>query len=399
MNLLNRLRSRPLISVLTVLVLTLLGGSALLASGTSAKTVTADFDRTVGLFVGSDVRVMGMRVGEVTEITPYGTGVRVEMSYDGEYQLPADVKAVLVAPSVIADRFVQLTPGYVSGPVLASGAVIGIDDTRVPVELDESLKVTTDLATALGPDGANENGALADALTTMARVLEGNGKPTRQALRDLAAATDVISAGADELGSTVENLSGVTGTLARYDADVRTFNARLGAVAGSLAEDSQRLSDLLATLAGSLGEVTTFIETNRALLTTNVNQLASVAAALVSERKALTEILDIAPLAFTNLTETYDAQAQAVRTRANFTEVARVIDQVICDTLKKQVGASIDPLCAAIRAAFDELPLRNGLGAPPAPTGKVYRLSEADKKRPVTGLLAMLGAPLMGTHR
>lgn len=395
---LTRLRSRPVITVLTVLVLTLLGGSALLASGSSSKTVTAEFDRTVGLFVGSDVRVMGMRVGKVTDITPYGTGVRVRMSYASKYTLPADVQAVLIAPSVIADRFVQLTPGYVTGPVLASGAVIGISDTRVPVELDESLKVTTDLATALGPDGANKNGALAAALKTMADVLDGTGKPTRRALRDLAAATDVISAGAGELGSTVKNLSGVTSTLAQYDADVRTFNTQLGSVAASLAGDSQRLSDLLATLAGSLGEVTTFVETNRELLTTDVNRLAAVAAALVSERKSLAEIFDIAPLAFTNLTETYDAQAQAVRTRANFTEVVRVLDKVICDTLKKQAGPGIDSLCAALKATFDALPLRDGLGAPAAPTTP-YQLTAAEKNHPVTGILAILSAPLIGTSR
>lgn len=398
----SRLGSRPLIAAVTVLVLTLLGGSALLATGTSRKTVTAEFDRTVGLFVGSDVRVMGMRVGKVTEITPYGTGVRVEMSYGSEFQLPADVRAVLIAPSVISDRFVQLTPGYVDGPVLSSGAVIGIQQTRVPVELDESLRVTTELATALGPDGANKNGALADALTTMAQVLDGTGAPTRQALRDLAAATDVISAGADDLGSTIKNLSGVTGTLAQYDDDVRRFNTQLGAVAGSLAADSQRLSDLLATLAGSLGEVTSFVETNRELLTTDVSRLASVAAALVAERKALTEILDIAPLAFTNLTETYDAQAQAVRTRANFSEVVRVVDKVICDTLKKQAGAAIEPVCAALRAAFDELPLREGPNpAPAAPAGAVASepTREPSRSASTAGLLGGFNIPFLGEQR
>ncbi|MCX6397263.1 MAG: MCE family protein [Propionibacteriales bacterium] len=398
MNLLDRLRTLPVATLLTVLVLTLIGGSLLLTSGSSTRTVTAEFDRTVGLFVGSDVRVMGMRVGKVTEITPYGTAVRVEMSYGSEFKLPADVQAVLIAPSVIADRFVQLTPGYVDGPVLASGAVIGIDDTRIPVELDESLRVTTDLATALGPDGANRNGALAAALKTMAGVLDGTGKPTRRALRDLAAATDVISAGAEELGSTVKNLSGVTGTLARYDADVRTFNTQLGAVSASLAGDSERLSDLLATLAGTLGEVTTFVQRNRGLLTSNVEQLASVASALVSERKALSEILDIAPLAFTNLTETYDAQAQAVRTRANFTEVARVLDQVICDTLKKQAGAAVEPLCAALRTAFDQLDLRGGL--PAAPSSPVSaKPSAAGTPRPVAALLGTLSLPFLGGAR
>lgn len=383
------------VGVLTVLVLGLLGGALLLTSGGGNRTVVAEFERTVGLFEGSDVRVMGMRVGSVSSITPHGTAVRVEMTYDDQYRLPEDVKAVVVAPSVIADRFVQLTPGYVEGPVLASGAVIAENDTRIPVELDESLRTTTDLVTALGPEGANADGALSDALSTVAKVLEGNGTPTRQALRDLAAATEVISNGADDLGGTVKSLSRVSGTLAAYDADIRRFNTELGSVTGSLAGDAGELSDLLATLASTLGEVAGFVADNRQALVTDVGRLAAVTDALVKERQALTEILDIAPLAFTNLTETYDAQAQAVRTRANFTEVARVVDKVICDTLSKQAGPAIAPLCAAVRKAFDDLPLRDGLVVPDYPS--VPNAPAAG--RPGVGELDRLIASLLGGPR
>ena len=394
------LRSRPVIGILTGLVLTLLVGALLLGSGGGTRTVSAEFDRTVGLFEGSDVRVMGMRVGEVSTITPHGTGVRVEMTYDSQYRLPKDVKAVVVAPSVIADRFVQLTPGYVDGPVLASGAVIAEKDTRVPVELDESLRTTTDLVTALGPDGANKDGALSAALDTVAKVLRGNGAPTRKMLGDLAAATDVISGGADELGGTVKNLSRVTGTLAQYDDQVRVFNTELGNVTGSLAADSGELSDLLATLARSLGEVAGFVSDNRAILTKDVGRLASVTDALVAERKALTEILDIAPLAFTDLTETYDAQAQAVRTRANFTEIARVVDQVVCDALRKSAGAAIDPLCAALHQAFDGLPLRDGPGGLPSPPSAPAASTTTTRPRSNgVGTLMLLSGDVFGGLR
>lgn len=363
-------RRRPaVVTVGSLLVLALLAGALLLTSGGGSRTVEAEFDRTVGLFQGSDVRVMGMRIGKVSKITPHGTGVRVEMTYGAQYRLPAGVKAVVVAPSVIADRFVQLTPGYVDGPVLASGAVIAEKDTRIPVELDESLQVTTDTVKALGPDGANDDGALADALKTMAKVLDGNGAPTRKALRDLADATDVLGAGAGTFGATVKNLSRVSGTLAQYDDEVRVFNDQLGAVSASLAQDSGQLSDLLASLAGSLGEVADFVKANRAVLVSDVGRLSSVTTALLKERKALTQILDVAPLAFTNLTETYDPQAQAVRTRANFTEIVRVVDQVVCDTLGKQAGPAVAPLCAALKSVFDQLPTRDGLGLPAIPTG------------------------------
>jgi virulence factor Mce-like protein len=353
--------------VLIVVVL-LATALVLVTRGPGARHVSAVFDRTVGLYEGSDVRVMGMRVGEVTRITSSGTSVRVDMEYDGHVDLPRDVKAVIVAPSVIADRFVQLTPAYDGGAVLASGAVIAREDTRVPVELDRSLRTTTDLVEALGPDGANRNGALADALSALSGVLHGTGGDARRSLHDLAEVSDTLAGSADQVSGTVQHLSNVSGTLAAYDADVRRFNTRLGAVSAGLAADSAQLSDLLASLARSLGEVEQFVRTNRRALTTDLGRLGSVAGALVSERQALTEVLDIAPLAFTNLTETYDPQAQAVRTRANFTEVVRVLDKVICGSLAKEAGDGIEPLCANLATLVDSLGLRNGLALPTPPS-------------------------------
>ena len=79
------------------------------------KTLTASFPRTVSVYEGSDVRVLGVPVGTVDTVTPSGTEVVVTMSYDPEVQIPADAKAVIIAPSIVGDRFIQLTPAY-TGP-------------------------------------------------------------------------------------------------------------------------------------------------------------------------------------------------------------------------------------------------------------------------------------------
>ena len=100
---------------------------------TETKTVTAHFPRAVSIYEGSDVRVLGVNVGSVTAVTPEGNSVRVDMEYDAQYKLPADAKAVIVTPTLVADRFVQLTPAYDPGDaVLADGADIALPDTAVP---------------------------------------------------------------------------------------------------------------------------------------------------------------------------------------------------------------------------------------------------------------------------
>ena len=52
-------------------------------------------------------------------------------------KVPADAKALVIAPNLVSARFVQLAPAYTGGPVLADGAEIGLDRTAVPVEWDE----------------------------------------------------------------------------------------------------------------------------------------------------------------------------------------------------------------------------------------------------------------------
>ena len=81
----------------------------LLWPGGGQRTVRAEFVRAVGLYKGSDVRILGVKVGEVTDVSPRGDRVEVEMTYDDHYNVPAEAKAVVVAPSVVSDRYVQLT--------------------------------------------------------------------------------------------------------------------------------------------------------------------------------------------------------------------------------------------------------------------------------------------------
>jgi len=144
--------------------------------GSDTRTVSAYFDRTVSIYKGSELRVMGVRIGTVTAVVPEGDRVRVAMEYDSEYKLPADAKAAIITPTLTADRFVQVAPAYTGGAVLPDKAKIALPKTGTPVELDRIYQSLSDLTTALGPNGANKNGALDDLLGAGTKALEGNGQ-------------------------------------------------------------------------------------------------------------------------------------------------------------------------------------------------------------------------------
>src|SRR5690606_10466164 len=117
-------------------------------------------------------------------------------------------KAAVISPSIVGDRFIQLTPAWTSGPELADGARLGLDRTATPLELDEIFGSLNDLTVALGPDGANRpdasgTGALTRLLDSTARNFGGQGAQFNATLKNLGKLTQTLADNKDDLFGTV----------------------------------------------------------------------------------------------------------------------------------------------------------------------------------------------------
>ncbi|BCJ37896.1 ABC transporter substrate-binding protein [Actinocatenispora thailandica] len=303
---------------LAVAVVAVLGtaiGLAVWRMGPPQKTLTAYFSQSVGIYANSDVRVMGVKIGHVTAVRPGGRTVAVSMTYDADYEIPAKAKAVIVPPSIVGDRYVQLTPGYVGGAVLSTGAVLRGDRAVVPLELDDVYKALNNLSVAVGPNGANKNGSLNNLIRTGAKNLKGNGKDLNQTLRDLAAALDTVSDGRQDLFGTVVNLQKFTTALAESDGAVRQFNKQLADVSEQLSNERDDLAAALKDLGTALKQVATFVKTNRKELSDNVAALTDITGVLVKQQKSIIDVLDLAPTALSNLNLAYNARSGTLDTR------------------------------------------------------------------------------------
>ena len=328
--------------------------------GAGKVQATAHFPRAVGLFVDSDVRILGVKVGKVTEIVPEGTSVRVEFEYDDTYDVPRDAKAAVVAPSVVSDRYVQLTPVYEGGPKLADGADIPLEQTATPVELDRIFASLNDLNVALGPDGANKEGALTRLLQVGADNLDGQGANMNATFEDFSHAVETLHDGKDDLFGTVRNLQVFTTALAQNDQQVRSFNQNLASVADQLAGEREELSAALRNLAVALGEVSSFVRDNRDNLTANIQGLAEVTDVLVTQRDALAETLEAGPTALSNLQLAYNPKSGTLDTRNNAQQPD--FGAVLCGVLRE---LDKDADCAALTAGLAQLEK----GEPPKPPG------------------------------
>ncbi|MEU2877702.1 MCE family protein [Streptomyces sp. NPDC007070] len=314
-------RARLLAAALALAVVA--AGLAVAGAFDSTGTrLTAYFDRAVGIYAGSDLRILGVRAGEVTSVHPQGTRVRVELALDEGVKVPEGARAVIVAPSIVADRFVQLTPAYRDGPALADGAVLPASGNRTPVEIDQLYASVTDLSKALGPDGANSTGALSDLLRTGAANLDGNGAAIGDSVRQFGKAAKTLNGSSDNLFTTLSRLQTFTTMLKDKDTDVRTAQERLDTVVGFFADNKDDLTGALKELGTALAQVKQFIADNRGELKKNVDKLVPITQTLVRQRASLAEALDVAPLAASNVVGAYDPDTRSLDGRANLNEVS-----------------------------------------------------------------------------
>ncbi|MET9494626.1 MCE family protein [Streptomyces sp. NPDC006552] len=315
-------RGKLLVGGVALALLIAAGIVGVRAAGSSGTRVTAYFDRAVGIYAGSDLRVLGVRVGKVESVRPEGTRVKVVLGIDDGVKVPAGARAVAVAPSVVADRYVQLTPAYTDGPALRDGATLPASRNRTPVEVDQLYDSVTELSKALGPGGANAEGALSGLLDTGAKNLKGNGAAMGDTIEQFGKAAKTLNGSSDDLFTTLAQLQTFTTMLKEKDGGVRTAQENLDDVTGYFADNKDDLAGALKELGAALGQVKTFIRDNRGELKKNVERLVPLTQTLVDQRASLAEALDVAPLAAGNVLGAYDPKTRTLAGRANLNEIS-----------------------------------------------------------------------------
>lgn len=283
--------------------------------------VTAYFTEAVSVFPGTDVRVLGVRVGTVDSVKPAGQLVRVTMTVNHGVAVPANAGAVVVAQSIIADRFIQLTPAYTAGAQLADHATIPASRTATPVEVDQIYKSLNKFANDLGPNGVNAHGALNDAINTGAANLAGNGKAFGNLIAQFSRFQRTLSNSRGDLFGTLNNLEQFTRMLKDNDGQVRQVNQQLAEVFAFLNNDGPALRTALNQLATALQQVKGFVQDNRGRIQSNVSKLSSITQLLSNQRASLAEAFNEIPLAADNFLNVYDPSTRTLTGRGDLNEL------------------------------------------------------------------------------
>ena len=131
-------------TVMGAIVLLAAAGFVMLAyeaadvKGNGGYEIAAEFGSTGGLSVGDDVRISGIKVGQITaqQLDPITYVAKVSMAIEPTIKIPSDSSARITAASLLGGNYLELMPGAATD-TLGAGAVIY--DTRDPISLSDLL--------------------------------------------------------------------------------------------------------------------------------------------------------------------------------------------------------------------------------------------------------------------
>jgi phospholipid/cholesterol/gamma-HCH transport system substrate-binding protein len=290
------------------LVMVLIAGLfvALRTTAASARiTVTAYFDNSNGIYAGDEVRILGVPVGKIDKIEPQPQRAKITFWYDSKYRVPADAKAAILSPSLVAVRAIQLTPAYTSGPALQENTVIPLERTAVPMEWDDFRQQLQRLTEALQPTQSGGVSTLGAFVNTAADNLRGQGTNIRETLIKVSRAFSALGDHSKDIFSTVKNVSILVSALEDSTNLMRQLNQNLAAVTTLLSNSPNEVGNLVSDINGVVSDVTNFVANNRETLGTTSDKLASVTTALNQSLDDLKQTLHVTPTALQNLMNIY----------------------------------------------------------------------------------------------
>ncbi len=213
----------------------------------------------------ADVKVRGMKVGQVTQVKVNGTGATIELALDRDKisQIPANVSARLIPKTLFGEKYVSLVlpgPSDVTGravPPLAAGDVIPQDRSAAAREVERVLDGLLPLLQRVEPQH------LASTLGALSQALSGRGENLGETLVRLQKLTGGLKPAIPDLQVDLTQLADFAGNLDAAAPDLLDALADFTVTTRTVVEQRAQLHDLLTGLTGASDDLRGFLGSNR----------------------------------------------------------------------------------------------------------------------------------------
>ncbi|HVV14322.1 MCE family protein [Amycolatopsis sp.] len=288
--------------VVTVLFTAVLGISIANINTSSTNTYSARFTDATLVLAGDDVRIAGVKVGQVKDVKIVDRRqAQIDFEVDSNRSLPANVTATIKYRNLVGQRYLSLSQGTGDDTQqLKPGTTIPLDHTTPALDLDELFNGFKPLFTALNPDDVNKLSY------EIIQVLQGEGGTIDSLLSHTASLTSTIAQKDQVIGEVIDNLNSVLDTVNAHTPQLNTLVINLQRLVSGLAADRKPIGDAIDALGGLATTTSGLLEQVRDPLKNDIAALGVLSNNLNDNQSLVEHFIQYLPQKATTLTSTAD---------------------------------------------------------------------------------------------
>ena len=241
-----------------------------------ASTYQAVFQDVTGVVPGQDVRIAGVRVGEIKDVrvNTNRTTALVDFTVDKTSVLTQGTIATIKYRNLVGERYLALSQGVGQPTPLRDGARIPLDHTRSALDLTVLFNGFKPLFAALSPKDVNELSG------EIISVLQGEGGNINSLLAHTASLTSTLADRDEVIGRTIGNLNTVLSTVDAHDKALGELLDQLQRFVSGLSADRSAIGASLTNINDLAGSTADLLRQARQPIRSDIANLNALAATL-----------------------------------------------------------------------------------------------------------------------
>jgi phospholipid/cholesterol/gamma-HCH transport system substrate-binding protein len=264
-----------------------------ITNGSVGSTVSykAQFSDTTGLLPGDDVRIAGVRIGQVKKVqlvndcplhqpNPVGAQTTscslVTFGVEKSISMASNVTVDVKYRNLVGQRYLDVLAQPDPTSMLAKNAIIPLKQTNPALDLTVLFDGFEPLFQGLNSQDTN------DLAYEIVASLQGEGGNLDSLLSNTASLSTSIASQDSQIGSLIDNLNGVLSTVDARDGDLTNLIDQLQRLTTGLAGDRDEIASSLGNVNALATSTTQLLATIRPYLPTDLTQLSGVANTLAT---------------------------------------------------------------------------------------------------------------------
>ena len=253
------------------------------------KTYSALFSDVTGLLQGNDVRIAGVKVGQVNKIELSDRKLaKVTFSMEDDQPLAESSIIRLRYRNLVGERYLAVTEGPGSAEPLEDGATVPLAQTRNALDLTVLFNGFRPLFQALDPQSTNQ------VAFELVQVLQGEGGTIESLMQKTASLTTTLADRDAVIGRVITNLSTVLDTLDNGD-QLSQLIVQLRRLTAGFAEDREEIGQSIAGINELTTATASFLSEVRGPLREDIEQLGILAGTLDTNKETVNGVLQRLP--------------------------------------------------------------------------------------------------------